>query len=301
MNPPDAITGGSGAEERGPAAYFCQVSETVSCGACCGLYNVPALSRDSLLERLARRTAGFAATPRTETAIEAFRRHTEGWTPEDRPFPQFHHCPYLGLVGAGRSRVGCLLHPQAPGNRGRDWRHLSYYGAEACRTYWCPAARKLPARYLGIVRLCMDDWYAYGLTITEHRLLRALFQTLEERLERPLAAAEAALPGVLEPLGALLAIKQSWPYRRGDGPGLCHFPFDNGLYDRPALRWPSRTRPAAGYRLLLRELESDFSSEAEMRAGVRWVDKRLEVLVARLKAEETRAAAVCGERNSRPS
>ena len=42
--------------ENVSAVYLCQVGERVSCGACCGLYNVADLSRDSLEDRLARRT-----------------------------------------------------------------------------------------------------------------------------------------------------------------------------------------------------------------------------------------------------
>ena len=34
--------------------YLCQISSTVSCGACCGLYNVKNLSR----EKLTRKTGG---------------------------------------------------------------------------------------------------------------------------------------------------------------------------------------------------------------------------------------------------
>lgn len=286
----------SAAPDRAPEVYLCQVNARVSCGACCGLYNLGDLSRGSLHARLARRTERFAAVPRTEEHITGFRRLIEGWTPEDRPFPQFHHCPYLGLVGARRSRVGCLLHPQAPGNHGRDWRHLSYYGAKACRTYFCPASRMLPARYLRIVRDLVDDWFGYGLVITEHLLLQALFEALEQRLEAPLPSALPASPAVRRELRNLFAVKQSWPFRRGDGPGLCHFPFDNGLYVRPAVQWPSPARPAGVYQVVFRELESVFTSEVEMHAAVRWLDARLDALAACLQADEGRDPAEGTER-----
>lgn len=262
--------------ENVSAVYLCQVGERVSCGACCGLYNVADLSRDALENRLARRTERFAAVVRSEDGIEAFRREIEGWTPEDRPFPQFHHCPFLGLIGETLGRVGCLLHPAAPGNDGQDWRFMSYYGAKACCSYFCPSTHALPARHLHILRSLWDDWYAYGLIITEHRLLNAVFTLLENRVARPVvredfpASSEASVC-----LRELLALKWSWPYRYAGSPGPCHFLFDNGLYPRKAVQWPVSARPDAHYAIIFRELESHFGSERDVVQATTLVDDLL--------------------------
>ena len=94
--------------------YLCQMSETVSCGACCGLYNLPNLSREKLEDLLSKRTKAFASVPRTEDGIYKFKRKNRGPHRLSRPFPGFHHCPFLGLIGGEKSRVGCLLHPTVP-------------------------------------------------------------------------------------------------------------------------------------------------------------------------------------------
>ena len=247
-----------------PEVYLCQVSARVSCGACCGLYNVRRLSRSRLEDRLARRTHRFAKVARTEDGIEQFRRETEGWTPEDRPFPQFHYCPFLGLIGKAHARVGCLLHPEAPLNEGHDRRFLSHYGAKACRTYFCPTSRTLPIRYAHIMRDLLDDWYAYGLIITEHRLLNAVFGELENRLGRPVRALDFR-PGsqASAGLGELVRTKLNWPHRDPSSPGPCHFVFENGLYNRPELQWPACGRPRTHYATLFRELESVFGSQRD--------------------------------------
>jgi hypothetical protein len=39
--------------------YLCQINERVSCGACCGLYNVADVSSEELTEILIRRTEAF--------------------------------------------------------------------------------------------------------------------------------------------------------------------------------------------------------------------------------------------------
>lgn len=163
--------------EKAENVYLCQVSEGVSCGACCGLYNIKNLSKAKLEAMLVERTEAFASVPRTEDGIDGFRTRIEGGTAVERPFPEFHHCPFLGLIGPDKSRVGCLLHPAASGNDGKDFRWLSWYGAMACRIYFCPAHRMLPPAYQMIVRESFDHWYFYGLLVTEHRLLVAFLRS----------------------------------------------------------------------------------------------------------------------------
>jgi len=265
--------------EDPPAVYLCQVSEGVSCGACCGLYNVANLSRAALEDRLARRAQCFAAVVRTEDGIEQYRREIEGWTPEEKPFPHFHHCPFLGLIGDARTRVGCLLHPAVPGNDGHDFRYLSYYGAKACRSYFCPATRSLPARHLHILRALWDDWYPYGLIITEHRLLNALFTVLEKHHGRPVGPDDfPAHSKASRRLRELVGLKLSWPYRCADAPGPCHFFFENGLYPRPEIYWPSSARPGWPRETIFRELESCFGSQKD----VLQAEKRLRDLFSRI-------------------
>ncbi len=105
--------------------YLCQISERISCGACCGLYNVADPSREGLTRMLAARTDAFAEVDRDVDAILSFKREVEAPENQERPFPDFHHCPYIGLVGRNHSRVGCLLHPLAKGNGGVDFRGVS--------------------------------------------------------------------------------------------------------------------------------------------------------------------------------
>ena len=251
--------------EEPPAVYLCQVGEQVSCGACCGLYNVANLSRAALEDRLARRTQRFAAVTRTEDGIEQYRREIEGWTPEERPFPHFHHCPFLGLIGEAHARVGCLLHPAVPGNDGHDFRHLSFYGAKACRSYFCPTTRALPKRYLQVLLTVVDDWYPYGLIITEHRLLNAIFTELENRIARPLGPDDFPLHSeAFRRLRELLDLKLSWPYRCTNAPGPAHFFFENGLYPRADITWPSNIRPDWDCEIIFQELESCFVSEKDL-------------------------------------
>jgi hypothetical protein len=275
--------------------YLCQVNEHVSCGACCGLYNVRDASRNTLAELLEYRTRRFSKTPRDVDAILGFAEEILGREPRMRPYPGFHHCPYIGLVGDGRSRVGCLLHPLADGNGGVDFRGLSYYGGLACRTYFCPACKALNPVYKQILRAVADDWHTYGLIVTETALVDAFFQELEKRLGRRLEPGDILGDGDREALiRRFIGIRRSWPFRARPEK-LCNYFFEDRSYPRPPVDYgPVRgalvepvDRSANGtsegsahaYGILFRELESTFASEKELAAATRIFDRLFDRLV----------------------
>lgn len=286
------IKGPSGAEpqdispsqlEIPGGVYLCQVSEAVSCGACCGLYNLADVSRASLSAMLAHRTVQFQKLPRTVAAIDEFAARMQAIEPQNRPFPQFHHCPFIGLIGNDRQRVGCLLHPLAEGNGGIDYRGLSYYGGLACRSYFCPAPHELPARYKRVLQTVIDDWYTYGLIVTEAVLAGAIFGRIETMLGRSLVpelfdknpAARAAL-------NDLLRIKIDWPYRPAHADTPCHHFFPDAGYIKPAIDYETiGARPAPADDILV-ELVSEFKSVDDLAAARGYLIHAIQNVVAAL-------------------
>lgn len=263
---------------------LCQVKEGVSCGACCGLYNVPAQDRGSLERMLRQRTEQMERTPRTVAALDAFAESVLTDLPDGvRPLPAFHHCPFLGLIGEGRDRPGCLLHPEGAGNRGTDYRGLSHYGGAACRLYFCPSHYRLEDRLQRIVLQSADDWYLYGAVITEHRLLRALIEGLEGFLGRPVAAEELSSSRTASMVRELLALKLTWPYRRGQARAICHYVFEDGLYERPEVSCSGLREGGPRYETIFRELESSFASVVEMRRAKAALDDLFLRLAAELR------------------
>ncbi len=254
--------------------YFCQVSEKVSCGACCGLYNLPELSQQKLETLLALRTKEFALVERSEEAIFQFQKRNKGPHRLSRPFAQFHHCPFLGLIGEKKSRVGCLLHPATPGNNSVDFRSLSWYGEQACSTYFCPSTNKLPSVYKTILIQVIDNWYDFGLIVTEHALIISYFEEVEFRIGRPVEVFDYAQNfDAIESLREFARLKSNWPYRRENSPGPCNFLFENGMYQRPGVFRNSPDIPLSRYEEIFIELDSGFSSQKEMFAAEQLLDK----------------------------
>jgi len=252
--------------------YLCHIGASISCGACCGLYNIADLSQIRLTALLRDRTSRFEATPRNLSGILSFETETLSREAARRPIPDFHHCPFLGLIGSGPSRVGCLLHPLATGNQGIDFRGLSHYGGMACRVYFCPTCARLPERHKRLLRALADDWYGYGLTVTETLMLEALFGIIESRLGRILdpdsvighPAPESAFRGILH-------LKEDWPFR-GSEDDLVHDFFEFHRNGRPECRG-LESGDASPYAVLLRELAFTPRSSVELRAAEAWLDR----------------------------
>ena len=241
--------------------YLCQVNEQVSCGACCGLYNVADPSFEALMEMLTYRTDVFSRVSRDMDAILSFKEEIETKELQTRPFPEFHHCPYIGMVGTKRSRVGCLLHPMADGNRGIDFRGLSFYGGMACRVYFCPSYYHLPRVIKEIVREAATDWHLYGLVITETKILSTFFRQVEGRLNQSITK-EAILEDerCLETVREFLKLKIHWPFRPDPFAKLGSYFFEDKLYSTPAIDYEAIGATMSRYDIILRELLSQFDS-----------------------------------------
>ncbi len=253
-----------GAETPG-GVYLCQVDKNVSCGACCGLYNISELSRNILEALLARRTDDFADVARDMDSILAFKADVEARENQHRPYPEFHHCPFIGFIGPGYARVGCLLHPLDIKNKGIDFRGLSYYGGMACRTYFCPTYYQVPKNYKEIVREAISDWYLYGLIITEAGLLNAFFSMIAQKIGHPLQKADILANN--RRLGAVQQFFQltlNWPFRI-KGMSKANYFFKDKLYSKPPLICNEAAVENSPFAPIFYELCSGFESEKEMK------------------------------------
>jgi hypothetical protein len=258
--------------------YLCQVGENVSCAACCGLYNAEDCTYAGLHRMLSDRSRQFALLPRSADTIAEFGRQVEWSQLRSRPWSDFHHCPFVGLIGDNRQRVGCLLHPLADGNKGVDYRGLSYYGGMACRQYFCPSHRDLAPAIKQILRHLAGNWYEYGLVITETVLLKALVSEIEKKIAAPLSA-DAVLdnPAAIRALREVLFLKIDWPYRQGGGKALCHYFFADRRYRRQPVDYSSAGRHPVGFEKIFAELTSGFQNSDELQRAERRLESLLQL------------------------
>jgi len=160
---------------------LCQPDAGKSCGACCGLYNWGDHSRTFLEQLLDERTEAFhriGSLP--ENTLASFRRKQEEREIMPRLCDSIYNCPFLGFLDESRQRVGCLLHPTL--HNGRDWRDVSFYGEELCREHLCPSNASLTDAEKQAVALVIDDWYLYGMVITDIDLVKEYFRLIADAL-----------------------------------------------------------------------------------------------------------------------
>jgi len=268
-------------DEQAPGGvYLCQISDNVSCGACCGLYNVADPSEATLTRMLVRRTTLFRSVPRDCDAIEDFGRQMAAESDGSRPFPDFHHCPYTGLIGPERSRVGCLLHPHADGNNGSDFRGLSFYGGMACRRYFCPTHHRVPKPMRELIRRGASDWYGYGLIVTEADFLCAIYDHLRSRGNGnllPLRRNDDEKQ--IEWIRHLTRLKLTWPFQPNPSTDRVNYFFKDRLYTKPEVQYEDAGANRSPYDAIFKNLVSVFRNRDDFREAENLVDNLMDRMI----------------------
>lgn len=193
--------------------HLCQPDLQKSCGWCCGLYNVRDASKEALVRKLRARTEKFAATDRTVNGIKDFSDKTAAAEESQLLDATFYSCEFVGFLDSGETRVGCMLHPLAGGNKSIDFRGLSFHGSMACRGYFCRSYRELSPAEKGVVLGTIRDWYLYGLVISDADYAKSFFGLAEERLGRQLDLSRLLVPPASELVHDFFHWKVDWPYR----------------------------------------------------------------------------------------
>lgn len=197
--------------------YLCQCGEDLSCGACCGIYNFYFESRKDFFDFIMERTLLFDGVKRDIDSILLFGEdETKRVLKRGKlPFEDFHHCPFAGFMGDDLNKPGCLIHPLAEKNKGADYRGLSYYGGLACASYFCPTCYHVPGERKLIVRECFEDWFEYGLTITEDLMINNLFDNLEKKAGKILLFNDFTMKAFFL-TSSFLKLKFNWPFKRNN-------------------------------------------------------------------------------------
>jgi hypothetical protein len=188
--------------------HLCQPSRGASCGACCGLYNFRDHSRAALTQRLAEQASRLRDVPREQEAWRAAAQETLESRREAPLFPAVRVCPLLGFLDDEQRRVGCLGHPKVTG--GVDLRDCGVYRASVCETFTCPSFGWLEDAQARLVEAACQDWYLYGLVITDVEFVRGCLRLIERELGGPARPEQMlARPTALEAVRHLFALKET--------------------------------------------------------------------------------------------
>ncbi|MGM0418995.1 MAG: hypothetical protein ACQEQS_09750 [Thermodesulfobacteriota bacterium] len=194
--------------------YLCQY-KSLSCGACCGIYNFNYKSVTQFYEVLAQRTLNFEASGRNLDEILNFgeKELLKISAMGEKPFPDFHHCPYAGFIDKNNETPGCLLHPLSEKNSGVDFRGLSFYGGLACASYFCSTYFNVSPQRKIILRDLFEDSYEYGLVVTESEMINTIFDSIEKNTKSKTDISDINFE-TSELLKSVFRLKFEWPFKR---------------------------------------------------------------------------------------
>jgi len=241
---------------------YCQPdSDCASCGACCGMYNWKGSSRALVEEVLEFQTGQFLKSDRGEKDLLRLKQEIS----KSRPavlYPVIYNCEFLGFTGNGRKRVGCLLHPDL--NGGKNLRRLSDHGRETCDQSRCTAYFYLREAEAELVAKAVDDWYLYGLALTDLDLVKEFFR-LSSEMVCDAVSAEKVLnrPELKDIFRHYLWLKEKWPYAK-DGNRFGKYFFQAGEYLIYRIDYPALSAPKSRYDRILNSLGSEFQSRSEL-------------------------------------
>ncbi|HSR11895.1 MAG TPA: hypothetical protein VLS90_10665, partial [Thermodesulfobacteriota bacterium] len=208
--PPTRTLPLEGEGKGGGAVPLCHPDERKSCGACCGLYNWEDHSRETLQSLLRAKTSLFHSVGRDPESY-ARRYAAEALPRSPKLLEVIYNCEFLGFLDAGEKRVGCLLHPAA--NDGEELRyHCSVYGPVLCAGHLCPSHDHLTAIERESVIASLDDWYLYGLVITDIDLVKEFCRIVQARLGDTIRQEKLRDPAVGRALRDFFQLKERWKF-----------------------------------------------------------------------------------------
>ena len=256
--------------------HLCQPDANKSCGACCGLYNYQDHSRVFLQTLLQKRTELFHSFGNA-LHFESYRNESASFETSPKLLDAIYNCEFLGFLDEDEKRVGCLLHPSR--NQEKDLRAHTFYGLELCAGHFCPSHSYLTVIEQKAVVATLDDWYLYGLVITDIDLVKEFFRQSQTRMGDSLRPERWQDESVQKSLRDFFALKECWEFSAKRN-RLGKYYFSHSEYQIARIEYEKkwRIKPSRFHKILL-SLSSDFSSLEEVRIAEALIDEKIEAFV----------------------
>ncbi|HOO40500.1 MAG TPA: hypothetical protein PK425_10400 [Syntrophales bacterium] len=268
----------------GDFIHLCQPGEEKSCGACCGLYNYADSRRDSLDARLTERTRLFRETVRGRDDLPAYADRIRQAEDPGKRYEVIYCCEYLGYIDSGRKKVGCLLHPCQ--NGGEDLRDVSFYGRELCDGHFCPSYHYLSRQESEALVRIIEDWYLYGLCVTDIDLVKNWFRLVAEAVHE-MPRAEKFSEGPLKKISLqFFSLKLVWPYRSRETNRFGKYYFDGSQYMIKPIDYTAFGIEVSRFDKIFQSLASEFHHRSEVLAA----ETKIQEYIDRFAACYTRGA-----------
>lgn len=177
-----------------------------------------------------------------------------------------------------------MLHPAL--HCGADLRDCSFYGVELCDGHFCPSYTYLTIEEQSAAVAAVDDWYLYGLVITDIDFIKELFTIVQNRLGESLKPELFTKPAIKKALRDYFQLKESWKFSSRGG-RLGKYYFSRAEYHIARIEYEKRRqmKPSRFDKILV-SLASEFKTPADIAAAELLLDEKINALVAEYQRQE---------------
>ena len=221
----------------------------------------------------------FSKSDRSQEDLKKIKKELSKQKPKVL-YPKIYNCEFLGFIEQNPKRVGCLLHPDF--NSGENLREISYYGRETCDSATCTAYLYLNEQEAELVAKTIDDWYLYGLCLTDLDLVKEFFRLASERIFQSVAPEEIMKRSeLLEVFREYLKLKEHWRYARNPR-RFGKYYFENGNYLIYRIEYEKLGATLSRYDKIFNSLGSEFNNQKELKFAEEILEEIFDKFVGRV-------------------
>ncbi|MBM4309401.1 MAG: hypothetical protein FJ119_00410 [Deltaproteobacteria bacterium] len=255
---------------------LCQPDTMKSCAACCGLYNWQDHSRTAITGIVSMQTDLFSALDSYDN-LDEYRLRRDQRINNTKLFETIYNCEFVGFVDRERRRVGCLLHPSVTGIPAL--RNHCFYGAKICHEHFCPGYGCLTTPEQLAVVSAVQDWYLFGLVITDIDLVKEFFRHVENALGESIKPARLSQPELRHILHDFFSLKEHWQFKAAEN-RLGKYYFSASEYAIARIDYCARWGvPESRFDKILVSLESEFSSYEQVLSAEEMLQEKIHAFI----------------------
>jgi hypothetical protein len=164
-------------------------------------------------------------------------------------------------------------------NQGRDLRDRCFYGAEICAGHFCPSHTHLTRAEQKSVLAALEDWYLYGLVITDIDLVKEFFHHVQTRLGDSVREERLEERKIRQSLREFFALKDTWMFSSSKK-RLGKYSFSHSEYQIARIEYEKnwKVKPSRFDKILV-SLCSDFRTPEEVFKAESIVEGKIEGFV----------------------